>query len=105
MELSLWLADFEGGDVVARSLSATIGPVRKSELELFFVGWLQLNDSDEIVIVTKLLECRKVSVLMLLDWRVRIRVSEAEFVGILILQHLSEDSFGKLAHHGRPFLS
>ncbi len=74
-------------------------------MELILVGWLQFNDSDEIVFVAELFDCRKVSVLMLLDWRVMIRVSEAEFVGILILQHMSEDTSGQLAHHCRPFLS
>ncbi len=47
--MELWLADFKGGPVVARSLTATIGSVRKSELILNIVGYF--IHSDKVVIV------------------------------------------------------
>ena len=66
-ELSLWLADLKGGPVVAVSLSATISSVRKGELVLSIAGWLQFNDSHEVVIVVELVNSWKVTVLLLLD--------------------------------------
>jgi hypothetical protein len=56
-ELSLLLADLKGGLVVAWFPTATIGSVRKSELELTF--WE--IDSHEIVVVVKFLDSWEVS--------------------------------------------
>ncbi len=75
LELSLWLADLKGGPVVAWSLQATISSVRKIELDQSLSGWLQFNYTDKVVIVAELLDGREVSVLIFLDWHVRIGVS------------------------------
>ena len=64
MELSLWLADLKGAPVVAISLTPTIDSVRKGELVLSVVGWLQFNYSDEIIIVAKLVESWEMFVLL-----------------------------------------
>ena len=68
-------------------------------------GRFQYNDSDKAVIVVELLNSWEVSVLHALEWQVRICVSENEFVGKLIFQHMSKDTSGHFAHHGRAFLS
>ncbi len=104
MELSLWLADFTGGPVVAVSLSATISSVRKNELVLTLVDWFLLIDSDEVVIVAEFIDGWEVSILLSQDRPGGIRVSDVES-GKLILEHMSEDSSGQLAHHGCPFLT
>ncbi len=61
----------KGVPVVAISPTATIGSVGKNELVLDSVGYLFIH-SDEVVIVAELLDGWEVSVLMLLDWQVRI---------------------------------
>ena len=73
MELSLWLADSKGGPVVALSLQATIGSVRKSESKLK-VNWLHFHDSDEVVIVAELFDGWKVFVLpfVVLEWQIKV---------------------------------
>ncbi len=69
----------KGGPVVVCSLSATIGSVRKSELELITVG--QFIYCDEVVVVAELFYGREVSVLFaVVEWCVRISESVGEFV-------------------------
>ena len=96
LELSLWLADLKGDPVVAWSLQATIISVRKIELDLSLSGWLQFNYTDKVVIVAELLDGWEVSVLLFLDWHVRIWVSHKRF-GSLVLENTSKDTFGYLA--------
>ena len=40
-----------------------------------------------------------------LDWRIKIRESAAQLVGLLVIEHISENTTGQLAHHSRPFLT
>ncbi len=66
---------------------------------------LAILDAHHVIVVVKLVGLREFPVLCSVDWHVWFGVSEAEFVGKLILQHVSEDTSGQLAHHRRPFLS
>ncbi len=73
LELSLWLSDLKGGPVVAYSLTTTIGSVQKSELVLTIKGWLQVIDSDKVVVVAELFDGWEVFIrLEALKWQVRI---------------------------------
>ncbi len=75
------------------SLQATIRTVRKSKSVLNFVNGLQNIDSHEIVVVAVIVNNWEVSVLLAHDLpTTRFGVSEAEFVGKLVLQHMSEDT-------------
>ncbi|MFM7859062.1 MAG: hypothetical protein ACKO96_45850 [Flammeovirgaceae bacterium] len=62
-------------------------------------------DSDKLVAVAEQLGGWKVSVLSFADWHVWFGVSVQKYLGKLILEHVSEDTSGQLAHHGHPFLS
>ncbi len=80
-----------GGPVVVWSLTATSGSVRESELVLATEGCF--INCHEVVVVVEFVNSWEVSVLLALDLpATRIRVSEAEFVGILILEQMSEDT-------------
>ncbi len=90
-DLTLWVVDFKGGPSGSRI--ATLGSISKSECEIISI--LTFFDREEIVVIAELLDCGKVSYIMLqvkLGWSDKFRVSEAEFVGILILEHVSEDT-------------
>ena len=64
------------------------------------------TESYKKIVVAELLDGWEVSVLLLsLEWNVRIRVPPGQFIGKLILEHVSEDTTGQLAHLGRAFLS
>ena len=62
-------------------------------------------DTYHIIVVVKLVGLGEFPVLCFADWHDWFGVSEAEFVGKLILKHMSENASGQLAYLGRPFLS
>ncbi len=80
LDLHLLPADLKEGPVVALSLTATISSVRKGELVLALVGYF--IHSDKVVIVVELLNGWEVSVLLFLDWIVRITESVGEFLSL-----------------------
>ena len=99
----MWLVDINAAPVVVRSLSGTVSTILESELVLIHVGYL--IHSDKLVIVVELVDGWEVSVLLFaIVMTIRMRESEAKY-GKLILQYISEDTVGQVAHHGRSFLS
>ena len=84
IDLSLRLVESETGPLIISCLSATIGTVPQDKLILNFGAWLQIIDSDKVVVVAEHFESWEVSVLLLLDRLVRISESELE---LLFLKH------------------
>ena len=69
VQLNLWLGELYAGPVVFRSFRATISTITQSELVLtrkYFI------DGDKIAFVVELVDGWEVSVLLALDWLVRI---------------------------------
>ncbi len=60
LKLSLWLADFKRGPVVAVFITATIGSVQKSEMEMTYLWYL--IDSFKVVSEAEFLDCWEVFV-------------------------------------------
>ena len=59
---------------------------------------------DKVVIVVELLDGREVSVLLNLEWRLRIRASPEKGGGQFVLKNAPKDIFGQLTHLCRSFL-
>ena len=80
IDLSLRLIESETRPLIISCLSATIGTVPQDELVLNLGAWLQIIDSDKVVVVAEHFESWEVSVLLLLDRQVRISESELELL-------------------------
>ena len=70
VNLSIWVVYFDAGPVVFKSLSATISTIPQSELELTSIGYF--IDGDKVVFVVELVDGWEVSVLIAIEWHVRI---------------------------------
>ena len=77
-DLSLWLVDINAGPVVCFSFCATISTILQSELVLVIIEYF--IERNNIVVIIELVDCWEVSVLLALDWQVRIRKSVSEFL-------------------------
>ncbi len=77
---------------VSISLSATNSTILQNKRVLFIIHFV---NGYEIIIIVKFFYGWEVSVLLaVLDWLANIRVSPAKNSGILVLEHISEDTFG-----------
>ncbi len=104
LHLSLWQVEFIANPVVVSQANCTtISSILDSKLELRSIGYL--IDSDKIIFVVELVDGWEVFVLVILDWLVRIKESVEQFVGKLILKHVSKDTIREHADLYRPFLS
>ena len=86
-DLSLRLAVLKAAPVAAAALSAAIGAVLQTELVLNIARYFV--DCDQPVVVVELCDCRKVLVLLLFDWQVRIGFFDREFGPIALKNTLN----------------
>ena len=72
---------------------------------VFRITIFAILDAHHVIVVVKLVGLGEFPVLYFADWHDWFGVSVEEYLGKLILEHMSEDTSGQPAHHGRPFLS
>ncbi len=78
-DLSLRLAVLKAAPVAAAGcLCAAISAVLQTELVLNTARWLQFIDCNQPVFVVELVDCRKVPVLLSINWQVRIGFFDRE---------------------------
>ena len=83
VDLSFRLVDFDAAPIVSVSFGTAIGSIPQSELILTIVG--SFIYGDQVVFGVELVFGWEVSVLLALDWHVRIGVSPRQFVGKLVV--------------------
>ena len=77
--LSIWIVYFSAAPVIALSFCVAISTITQSELVLKIEYFI---DRNKIIIVVELVDGWKVSVLLALDWLVRISESVREFLSL-----------------------